>query len=247
MNELLAQRYWPGQDPIGKRFRLDNSAGPWVEIVGVAKTSKYSFIIERPIEFVYLPYRQRPPQSRCSCWSDRWAIRRVSSTPLREVVRGLDANLPISNTRTHGGALSDAQCRHPQRHRQPHRRDGHDGAGVGARRPLRPGGVCGQPADQRDRDPHGDRRRPRPTSCGWCCGRAWGSPSPGSASVCWRAWARPARCAAIFAGGPGGDGRTDFMAFLLVGATVLAVTLLAAYLPARRASRVNPTEALRHE
>jgi ABC-type antimicrobial peptide transport system permease subunit len=52
---------------------------------------------------------------------------------------------------------------------------------------------------------------------------------------------------AIFSGGPGGDGRTDVMAFLLVGATVLAITLLAAYLPARRASRVNPTDALRHE
>jgi ABC-type antimicrobial peptide transport system permease subunit len=51
----------------------------------------------------------------------------------------------------------------------------------------------------------------------------------------------------LFPGGPGGDGRTDVMAFLLVGATVLAVTLLSAYVPARRASRVNPTEALRHE
>jgi ABC-type lipoprotein release transport system permease subunit len=52
---------------------------------------------------------------------------------------------------------------------------------------------------------------------------------------------------AIFPGGPGADGRTDLMPFLMVGATVLTVTLLAAYLPARRASRVNPTDALRHE
>jgi putative ABC transport system permease protein len=50
--------------------------------------------------------------------------------------------------------------------------------------------------------------------------------------------------AAIF---PGGDGRTDFTAFLLVATAVLVVTMLAAFVPARRASRVNPTDALRHE
>jgi putative ABC transport system permease protein len=53
--------------------------------------------------------------------------------------------------------------------------------------------------------------------------------------------------AGIFPGGPGGSGGTDVPAFLLVAATVLVVTLVAAYIPARRASRVNPTEALRYE
>jgi putative ABC transport system permease protein len=53
--------------------------------------------------------------------------------------------------------------------------------------------------------------------------------------------------AAIFPGGPGGDGRTDVLAFPLVAGTVLGATLLAAYVPARRASRVNLTEALRYE
>jgi ABC-type antimicrobial peptide transport system permease subunit len=53
--------------------------------------------------------------------------------------------------------------------------------------------------------------------------------------------------AAIFPGGAGGDGRTDVMAFVLVAAAVLVVTLLATYLPARHASRVNPTDALRHD
>jgi putative ABC transport system permease protein len=44
-----------------------------------------------------------------------------------------------------------------------------------------------------------------------------------------------------------GGGRPEVAAFLLVTAAVLAVTLLAAYVPARRASRVNPTDALRYE
>ena len=53
--------------------------------------------------------------------------------------------------------------------------------------------------------------------------------------------------ARVFPGGVGGDGRTDYPAFLIVAVAVLAVTLLAAYLPARRASRINPTDALRCE
>jgi ABC-type antimicrobial peptide transport system permease subunit len=52
---------------------------------------------------------------------------------------------------------------------------------------------------------------------------------------------------AAFPGGAGGDGRTDFTAFLLVTSVVLVVTLFAAYVPARRACRVNPTDALRCE
>jgi ABC-type antimicrobial peptide transport system permease subunit len=53
--------------------------------------------------------------------------------------------------------------------------------------------------------------------------------------------------ATVFPGGTGGDGRTDYAAFPLVAIAVLGVTLLASYLPARRASRVNPIEALRND
>jgi ABC-type antimicrobial peptide transport system permease subunit len=51
----------------------------------------------------------------------------------------------------------------------------------------------------------------------------------------------------VFPGGPAGDGRTDVAALVIVAVTVLSVTMLAAYVPARRASHINPTEALRYE
>jgi ABC-type antimicrobial peptide transport system permease subunit len=53
--------------------------------------------------------------------------------------------------------------------------------------------------------------------------------------------------ARVFPGGVSGDGRTDYPALVIVAVAVLAVTLLAAYLPASRASRINPTDALRCE
>ena len=46
---------------------------------------------------------------------------------------------------------------------------------------------------------------------------------------------------------PNGDDQRDLMAFALVTPIVLAVTFLAAYIPARRASRINPMKALRQE
>jgi len=42
VTQTIAQDYWPGQDPIGKRFRLDGSSGPSIEVVGVAKPNNFS-------------------------------------------------------------------------------------------------------------------------------------------------------------------------------------------------------------
>jgi ABC-type antimicrobial peptide transport system permease subunit len=53
--------------------------------------------------------------------------------------------------------------------------------------------------------------------------------------------------ARVFPGGTYGDGRSDELSLMLVAAVIMAVTLLAAYIPARRASHINPTEALRCE
>ena len=56
VNEAFARRFWPGENPLGKRFNF--TTGKWIEIVGVAQDGKYSSLAEQPNPFVYLPLAQ---------------------------------------------------------------------------------------------------------------------------------------------------------------------------------------------
>jgi predicted permease len=58
VNEAFARRFWPGQDPLGRRFR---TGGKWRTIVGVAKTGRYNQLNESAHPFFYLPYQQGVP------------------------------------------------------------------------------------------------------------------------------------------------------------------------------------------
>jgi macrolide transport system ATP-binding/permease protein len=56
VNQSLAQRLWPGEDPLGKRFRLRDDGSPLLEVIGVARDGKYGSIFERPTSFIYMPH-----------------------------------------------------------------------------------------------------------------------------------------------------------------------------------------------
>jgi putative ABC transport system permease protein len=99
VNAEFANTYWPGRDPIGKRFRLNDRNGPWVEVVGVTKTNKFWFIAEPPIQYFHLPFAQEP-STRMSLVVETEGDPAAVAAPLREVVRALDANQPIYNVRT---------------------------------------------------------------------------------------------------------------------------------------------------
>jgi len=99
VNQEFAKTYWPKKDPIGKRFRLNDSNGPWVEVVGLTKTNKYYFVAEPPMTYFYLPFAQED-SSRMSLLVETYGDPAAIATPLREVVRTIDANQPVYNVRT---------------------------------------------------------------------------------------------------------------------------------------------------
>ena len=99
INETLAAKLWPGQDAIGRRLRLGRSGDDWLEVVGVARDGKYVMLAEQPRSYVYLPFAQHyqtPISIVVRSASDPAAL----AQPLRQLVGTMDPDLPVFNVRT---------------------------------------------------------------------------------------------------------------------------------------------------
>ncbi len=90
----LAARFWPGEDAIGKRFRLGEAAqAPWIEVVGLLPhVAQIGKDIERPA--LYLPFAQQP--SRFFSFTARTVgDPYASADAIRDAVVALDPDLPV--------------------------------------------------------------------------------------------------------------------------------------------------------
>ena len=103
VNESFAAKYWPGQDPIGRHFRAYAVTEPVLEVVGVARDSKYVVVFESQRPYVYLPVVRD--------MSVRTLIVRASGNPaalgprLEREIKALAPDMPIADLRTMTQAL----------------------------------------------------------------------------------------------------------------------------------------------
>ncbi len=97
VSETLARSLWPGVEPLGRQVRADGLNEPWREVVGVARDAKYLFLTESPLGAYYMPL---PPGSGGTF------VIRASGSPrsvlasLTDITRAFDPNLPIARART---------------------------------------------------------------------------------------------------------------------------------------------------
>lgn len=98
INETLARRLWGEQDPLGKRLRFGHG-DDLREIVGVVRDGKYFLLSEEPRPFVYTALAQHYSASASlHVRADREPLALVPS--IRKALADLDSNLPIYNVRT---------------------------------------------------------------------------------------------------------------------------------------------------
>ncbi len=107
INETTAKRYWPGVDAIGQRLRLGPADAPLREVVGIVKDAKWRYIGERPRAVVYRPISQS--------WSPLSSfVVRTAGQPnalladVRREVQRLDPSLPVQVLRTLPEHVSEA-------------------------------------------------------------------------------------------------------------------------------------------
>lgn len=89
VNDVMAAQYWRGGDPIGKRLQVK---GNWMQVVGVAKVSKYQSVRENPKPFFYVPLRQNFSVQAALNIRTRMPVETMATELAREV-HALDANL----------------------------------------------------------------------------------------------------------------------------------------------------------
>jgi macrolide transport system ATP-binding/permease protein len=100
VNDHLANRYWPKGNALGKRFHLSGANGPLLEVVGIAKAAKVFFISEPPADVVYLPFRQHARSGLILVAESDAADAAAIAPALREVVERLDPDMPAFDIRT---------------------------------------------------------------------------------------------------------------------------------------------------
>jgi predicted permease len=241
VNEFFANHYWPNQDPIGKRLRVDSASGVSVEVVGIAESVRYRETTDRASDFVYMPVTQHPTPRLMLLLRSAGDPLQLAA-PLKSAVSALDANMPILQLRTF---------------EELYRYHAVEGPGIAVKMISIMGGVAfvlalaglyGVVA-------HNVSRRTREIGIRMAIG------------------AEPADVLRLMMGkgvvlvaiGTGigialgfaveqlinvalfNTGGVDVVAYAIVVPAMFLITVLAAYIPARRASRIAPTQALRYE
>jgi predicted permease len=106
INETLARMYFPDRDPVGRRIRMSGPDNSWMSIIGVVGDVRQDRLDAPPAAEIYIPHSQFKPFWRDSTMRTLTIVVRTEGDPalatdvVRRQVRAIDPNLPISTVIT---------------------------------------------------------------------------------------------------------------------------------------------------
>jgi predicted permease len=100
VSEALARRFFPDQDPIGQRVGFDKETLGQIEIVGIARDTKYNSPREEIEPLVYMPWLQQTDRIGGMSFAVRAADPTALAPAVREVVRQVEPALPVTGMMT---------------------------------------------------------------------------------------------------------------------------------------------------
>jgi len=243
INRSMAQKYWPHEDPIGKQVGPGSTRYPASVIVGVVADVKHLSLRDEPVPEMYVPYTQRPWPSMLTM-QVAMKVKGDASPAMaaaREALHSLDPDLPVGTPATLE-SLVDNSMTQPRFSMLLV-----TGFGVLAVIMAAIGmyGLVSYSVTQRTREigirmALGAERR---DVFAMVIGQGAKLALMGIAIGLPAAYFATRLLASQLYGVGAGDPST----FAAVAVLLLSIALLACYIPARRATQVQPTEALRHE
>jgi predicted permease len=94
VNEVMAERYWPGESAVGKRFHYINQEDEPLEVVGVAAYSKVGTLGEDPTAFIYMPQEQEySPAMQLVVRTETEPT--ALSGAVRQAIQDVDEEMPV--------------------------------------------------------------------------------------------------------------------------------------------------------
>jgi predicted permease len=106
VNEAMARTFWPGQEPIGRRFRMGSKGRPFLTVVGVVGDVRHNGLTGAVKPKFYRPAAQyhlsagNPPRNMNLVVKTTLADPAALVAPIREILRRLDPGVPLAAART---------------------------------------------------------------------------------------------------------------------------------------------------
>ena len=108
VNEVFARYFFHGGNPLGRRVALSSAPQQSIEIVGVVRASKYTSIDEKTPRVIYTPFAQMENPSSLVMYVRTAGDPRRLETAARREVAALDSELPVTNLRTMDQQVAEA-------------------------------------------------------------------------------------------------------------------------------------------